>query len=160
MNWFFPSNDGGQEYGFHDAGVETFRGNLNRYIARESIQNGIDARREKNVPVIIKFEKTSFKASQHGWMAELKTRFDSCAEYLKTDKEGRAFFQKGAKLIQSGEITVLKISDSNTTGVLAKMTNAAKAGTALLNPAVHHQKAAVKAVHSASVKTLLSRQVR
>jgi len=31
MEWFFPSNNGGQESGFNDAGVETFKGNIDRY---------------------------------------------------------------------------------------------------------------------------------
>jgi hypothetical protein len=41
MKWLFPKNEGGREGGFHDAGVETFKGNFDRYLARELIQNSL-----------------------------------------------------------------------------------------------------------------------
>jgi hypothetical protein len=44
MKWTFARNDGGRDGGFHDAGVETFRGDFDRYLARELIQNSLDAR--------------------------------------------------------------------------------------------------------------------
>ena len=38
MIWTFPKNPGGQESGFHDAGVETFKGNLERYLGARSFK--------------------------------------------------------------------------------------------------------------------------
>ncbi len=119
MKWFFPANGGGLEYGFHEAGVETFRGNLNNYIARESIQNCIDAQLDKNNPVTVTFEKINLR-EKYGWLEELRLRFDSCAAYRPRDVEGKAFFEDGSKLIKEGFFSVLKISDFNTTGVKGK----------------------------------------
>jgi hypothetical protein len=56
MDWFFPSNNGGQESGFNDAGVETFKGNIDRYLAREAIQNCLDAVANHLKPVRVVFE--------------------------------------------------------------------------------------------------------
>src|SRR6185437_12894073 len=44
VGWFFASNDGGEDKGLNDAGVVTFKGNIYRYLAREIIQNSLDAR--------------------------------------------------------------------------------------------------------------------
>lgn len=51
MKWFFAKNEGGRDSGFHDAGVETFKGNFDRYLARELIQNSLDARSDAKKPV-------------------------------------------------------------------------------------------------------------
>ncbi len=107
MKWFFPDNGGGQEYGFHEAGVETFRGDINNYIAREAIQNCIDAQADKKQPVTVVFEKILLSET-YDWLKELKKRFSACAEYRSKDAEGKAFFQRGAKLINKSSIPVLK----------------------------------------------------
>ncbi len=119
MNWFFPDNGGGQEYGFHEAGVETFRGNINNYIAREAIQNCIDAQDNKKQPVLVTFDKILL-TEKYDWLKELKQRFKSCAEYRPKDAEGKAFFDRASALISRKSIPVLKISDFNTTGVTGK----------------------------------------
>jgi len=116
MKWFFPNNGGGQEYGFHEAGVETFRGNINMYIAREAIQNCIDAQYDKRQPVRVSFQKVTLP-ERYDWLNELRDRFDSCANYRPRDTEAKAFFEAGMRLISRGFITALKISDFNTTGV-------------------------------------------
>ena len=43
VGWFFASNEGGEDKGLNDAGVVTFKGNIYRYLAREIIQNSLDA---------------------------------------------------------------------------------------------------------------------
>ncbi|MBK9054972.1 MAG: hypothetical protein IPL78_29950 [Chloroflexi bacterium] len=59
MKWTFAKNNGGRESGFHDAGVETFKGNFDRYLARELIQNSLDARLDPNKPVEVVFSSAS-----------------------------------------------------------------------------------------------------
>ena len=36
--WTFAPNGGGEEHGYHNPGVETFKGDIERYLARETIQ--------------------------------------------------------------------------------------------------------------------------
>ena len=43
LRWLFPENPLGQEQGFNDAGIETFRGDSINHLARETIQNSLDA---------------------------------------------------------------------------------------------------------------------
>ena len=115
MNWFFPLNNGGQEYGYHDPGVETFKGNFDKYIARESLQNAIDARSGKK-PVRVEITLLDFCTEDIPGPAELKQRMQACEAYWN-DPKAKAFFSGAKKLLQAKTIPILKISDFNTTGV-------------------------------------------
>lgn len=117
MSWLFPRNDGGRDSGFHDAGVETFKGNLDRYLAREMIQNSLDARLEAEKPVHVKFELLSLDRSKIPGMNYLQETFGRCAEYWKDDDKASAFFRHAIWLASQLRISALKISDYNTTGV-------------------------------------------
>ncbi len=123
MRWFFPSNNGGQESGFHDAGVETFRGNIDRYIARESIQNCLDAVDDKTRPVRVVFQLRDLPVESVPGVAKLKDTLKRCSDYWKSDKKARAFFDKAVKLLSEKTIPVLRIGDYNTTGVLGSDTD-------------------------------------
>lgn len=120
MKWFFPGNNGGQEYGFHEAGVETFKGNINRSLARETLQNCIDARNDKSEPVRVRFEKFDLSCKSTNWLTELRNRFQACGKYWSQDANCQKFFKHSVRLINKGIIPVLKISDFNTTGVRGK----------------------------------------
>ena len=93
MNWVFPRNDGGRDSGFHDAGVETFKGNLDRYLARELIQNSLDARLDSEKPVRVKFQLLKLDRHQLPGMDYLQASFAQCAEYWKDHDKVRAFFE-------------------------------------------------------------------
>ena len=117
MNWVFPKNDGGRDSGFHDAGVETFKGNLDRYLARELIQNSLDARLDPEKPVHVKFELLSLERGQIPGMDYLQETFGRCATYWKGHDKVYAFFQQAAELAAQPRLTALKVGDYNTTGV-------------------------------------------
>lgn len=118
MIWTFPRNEGGQESGFHDPGVETFKGNFDRYLAREAIQNSLDARRDPNKPVIVKFDVERVLSSQIPDLESLTKTFARCAEYWSEDAKAMDFFQKAEKLAKQRRITILRIGDYNTLGVI------------------------------------------
>jgi hypothetical protein len=118
MKWVFAKNDGGREGGFHDAGVETFKGNFDRYLARELIQNSLDARLDPNKPVRVKFQIEDLKPSELSDSKGLKLTFERCAEYWSHQKKPRTFFENAAELISARTIPVLRVGDYNTTGVL------------------------------------------
>lgn len=117
MSWVFPKNDGGRDSGFHDAGVETFKGNFERFLARELIQNSLDARLDPKKPVRVKFELLLLKRDQIPGMDYIKETFKRCADYWKDDKKTRKFFLDASKIAEQRQLTVLKVSDYNTTGV-------------------------------------------
>lgn len=117
MKWVFPKNDGGRDSGFHDAGVETFKGNFDRYLARELIQNSLDARLDQEKPVHVKFELLSLDRNEIPGMDYLQETFGRCADYWRDHKKVCDFFTSAAKSAAKPSLSALKVGDFNTTGV-------------------------------------------
>ncbi len=115
--WSFATITGGQLSGFNNAGVETFKGNFDRYLAREAIQNSLDARNDKNKPVEVQFLKASVATESIPDVAKLRNTISRCLEYWKEDTKAAAFFKRALSLLDNSDITTLRISDHNTTGV-------------------------------------------
>jgi hypothetical protein len=117
MKWVFPDNNGGQESGFHDPGVETFKGNFDRFLARESIQNSIDAAASASSPVRVKFLRSVVRKLDVPGAIELLARLEACEKYWRGDPKPKAFFKNAHGLLSSNEVPLLRISDYSTTGV-------------------------------------------
>ena len=132
MIWKFPPNQGGQEDGFHNPGVETFKGNLQRYLAREVIQNSLDARDDQKKPVLVKFELEHLKAAEIPDLNSLRDAFRRCRKYWQTDKKATDFFTRAEKLASAGTVTSLRIADFNATGVPGTDTERAKGWYSLI----------------------------
>lgn len=115
--WTFVKNDGGRETGFSDAGVETFKGNIDKYLAREVLQNSLDARYDPNKPVRAVFRLRKLKRSEIPDMDRLRATFSKCAEFYHDEKKAVDFFRRAEKLAAEDEILALEIGDYNTTGV-------------------------------------------
>ncbi len=117
MKWVFPENNGGQESGFHDPGVETFKGNFDRFLARESIQNSIDAAASASTPVRVEFARSVVRKTDVPGAVELLARLEACEKYWRDDPKPKAFFKKAGGLLSSNQVPLLRISDYATTGV-------------------------------------------
>ena len=117
LNWIFPRNDGGRETGFSDAGVETFKGNTDKYLAREVLQNSLDARHDPNKPVRVVFRVLKLKSSDIPDLNRLKSTFSRCAEFFHDEKKAVDFFRRAEELAAVEEIQALEVGDYNTTGV-------------------------------------------
>jgi hypothetical protein len=128
MKWVFAPNNGGRESGLNDAGVETFKGDFDRYLARELIQNSLDARLDPIKPVHVQFELLELKRDEIPDLKGLKTTFDRCAEYWEGTHQKRAkeFFEEAANLVSAKTITALRVGDYNTTGVRGSDTDKRK----------------------------------
>src|ERR1035437_112173 len=126
LNWIFAKNEGGRDSGLHDAGVETFKGNFDRYLAREMIQNSLDRRHDPNDPVLVKFEVLEFNRSEIPDMDALKATLARCAEYWSHDKKAKDFFRRAEMISKQDKITALRVGDYNTTGVLGSDTERSK----------------------------------
>ena len=92
MKWFFAGNDGGRDSGIHDAGVETFKGNFDRYLARELIQNSLDARLDSKKPVHVKFEVLELEREDIPDIDSLSETFARCAKFWRHSKKAHDFF--------------------------------------------------------------------
>lgn len=118
--WNFPSNNYGQIFGIADSGVETFNGTPMKSLAREICQNSIDANLKNGEPTHIVFRTFEIAPSDIPGFDGLQDAFARSLEYWSKQKSLKAkkFFQSALKLAKQPKITCLRISDTNTTGLL------------------------------------------
>lgn len=116
--WHFPNLDHGEADGLADPLLEYFEGNHEWYIARETIQNSLDARFDSEKPVLVVFEKTQLLRKQVPGIAELKLRMQACLEQIsETDEKAKSYLEKALSILSQNLISILKIGDFNTIGL-------------------------------------------
>lgn len=115
--WEFAPTHGGDDDGFSDAFIESFTGDIDRSLARETIQNSIDARLDSEKPVIVEFQRIKIGSDDLPGKSDLRKIFESCIEYYPDDKKVKKFFAEALEIIEKSQIEVLKISDYNTIGL-------------------------------------------
>ena len=115
--WHFPITDGGDDDGINDAGVEQFNGNKERSIARECIQNSLDARKDYAKPVRVEFNAFQIDKYTIPGYEQLAEIVQKAKEYSKGDEMAEAFYNKAISCLKAQKINVLKISDYNTIGL-------------------------------------------
>ena len=118
--WHYPATDGGIQQGFENEGMTYFKSNSHYYIARETIQNALDAKddNKKGEPVVVEFKL--FKASVSDAIPELSSYKKTLQENLKSNKGNPAakkFFERAIQITNQQSISILSISDSSTVGV-------------------------------------------
>jgi hypothetical protein len=118
IGWTFPSNDGGRDNGLNDPGVETFKGDFDRYLARELGQNSLDARRDSKKAVSLSFELLEVEPVKIPGMDVLRDVFVRSGKFWAHDKKAKLFFKTAEKLASEKRIATLKVGDFNTTGLL------------------------------------------
>lgn len=117
IGWNFPGNDNGSINGINDSGIETFKGSLHKSLAKEVCQNSLDACRDSTKPVIVEFSKFKIKTSYIPDYSKLKDAFEKCEEYWKENEKAKKFFNKGLRVLNSKNVSILRISDFNTVGL-------------------------------------------
>ena len=119
--WIFDDLRGSMASGPNAGPTVEFRGNPSYYIAREALQNIMDAHDESSAkPVEAEFRVISIPASDIPESKHLGEVLLSCAVYLrgKGATDTAVEFEKGAKKITGDHpIKVLRISDYNTVGM-------------------------------------------
>lgn len=116
--WDFPLNTGhGQSEGLNIHGIDFFRAKFFEHLAREIIQNSLDAK-NKNVqgPVLVKFNHFILDSNDLPGKDQLEKVFQICSEEDISTKD-KKFFDKGRNILTQNKIDVLKVSDYNTTGL-------------------------------------------
>ena len=119
IGWFFPPTQGGKEDGFMDAGMEHFTGSRTASLAREIIQNSLDAQSDPSRPVDVSFEIKEMTPPKLFCGDELKEHVDACAKE-SGDNQASAFFRNAADLLDRPRMRFLRVSDRNTTGLRPK----------------------------------------
>ncbi len=127
LKWTFPSNALGEDSGFHDPGVETFKGNFYRHLAREAIQNSLDAKAPSvRQPVLVKFQVVQVSPDDLPDFSSLRKVYRRCRDYWSTDSKARDFFDSAYRIAGRSSIRALRVSDFNATGVLGDDEDRAK----------------------------------
>lgn len=121
-DWFFPKLSGGEEQGLNDAGVETFK--KQDSLARETCQNIGDVwDHECGHPAIATFELVHLPADEFPGRDQLVEIFEACRDYVLeglpdgTGNEAK-FFENALGVLNSDNISLLRIGDENTSGLI------------------------------------------
>ncbi len=117
LKWHFVSTGGGDEDGLNNSKVEYFSGDYNYYLARETIQNSIDARKDKNHPVEVVFKLENFLAKNFPGLDQMCDILNRGIDYWSESPETKIFLNSANKTLSQKEIPFLRISDYNTIGL-------------------------------------------
>lgn len=118
INWNFSDYNHGRRQGISDSGVETFRGNRYRHLAKEICQNSLDAVKEGNKTVKVEFQHFKIDKQEIPGHERYLEVFNQCYESSKSGSaKVRDFFTYSKKILADKKISVLRISDFNTEGL-------------------------------------------
>lgn len=116
--YYFPLRNGGIKDGINDPGIETFNGTPIYSMTKETIQNSIDARKSKDKPVKVKFKLTELEKNNIPYINEYSNIFNRCSDYWSSSNEKtKVFLNESISLLSKEKISILEISDYNTTGL-------------------------------------------
>lgn len=128
--WKFPLLDTGNEQGYTNGGIETFKGDLIDNLAREICQNSLDAKdlSKTDIPVIVEFQLKTLKRKEFDVFEGYKRCLDGCKKYWtgKSDPKLEKFLKMAENAINKDEISLLVVSDYNTTGLIGSKLGRAK----------------------------------
>ena len=117
--WRFPPTNGGRVDGFNDPGIAHFSGTPYSSLARETIQNSLDARDSYDEPVYVSFEMVELSPDDMG-RAELSIAIDACRSEVDSDDPAQPELIRAQEVLARGRIPFLRVSDRNTTGLRGK----------------------------------------
>ena len=119
MKWIFPSNNGGEVDGFNNASIDTFNGTKLFSVVRETIQNSMDARLDKDKPVRVSFTLSDIEKSKAAGINDLVPFLQSAGDTARSQQSDThtsvKFFEHAVHTINRAKtIPVFTISDFNT----------------------------------------------
>lgn len=121
VGWFFPPTNGGKEDGWNEPGIAHFTGTPLSSVARETIQNSLDGREQDGKPVEVVFELLQVKPDDIG-ADELGKAIRACARSADAldDSKAKEALEGAQEVLGGSTIPCLRISDTNTTGLLER----------------------------------------
>lgn len=118
LNWNFVSTGGGDEDGLNNSTIEHFTGNYNYFLAREIIQNSLDAKDKKSPhPVKVAFKLERFTKDDFPGYYDLLGIYKAAKNHWRHSNETTTFLEKAISCLKEDEIPFLRISDYNTVGL-------------------------------------------
>jgi len=127
IGWIHPNDVANIWKGENDAGMEWFRDKPLVKLAREGIQNSLDANRHstRNETVIVKFRFDEVDSRTIPNIEDLENNI-KCAKWSHTNKYGDTSatskkliknYDRSLKTLSGEKVPIFQISDSNTTGM-------------------------------------------
>lgn len=118
IGWSFPPTNGGVASGVNDPGIAHFTGEPMDSLARELIQNSLDARDSAEIPVHVSFEVRDIDLDQIG-RDELSRAISSCIEELTEEEQHKdlQILLEVQSCLEEKSVPCLRVSDRNTTGL-------------------------------------------
>ncbi len=120
IKWRFQSNQGGEINGISDPGIESFKGTPLKSLAREICQNSLDAQKENDKPVIVRFASFKVKKSDIPGISDIESNpIKKGLDFwsVQKDEKAKKFYMNALSKLNDSEIQILKISDFNTEGL-------------------------------------------
>lgn len=117
LEWYFPSTDGGEVSGINDPVMNQFQGHPEYFIAREGIQNALDARFDYEHPVVVQFEVFTVKTLDIPELEAYESSLRAAERFTRSEGKARRFFASAKEVLDEGTIQVFRIGDYNTTGL-------------------------------------------
>lgn len=117
--WHFAPTTGGQDQGPNEAMSELFKKDPFESLVRESIQNSLDAVRDKNRPVNVVFRWKRLIGSNHPGLFALQDHFRACVDFWN-NQSAKDKFDPMINYVEEnavGGVYYLEVSDGNTTGM-------------------------------------------
>ena len=115
---FLPPTEGRVD-GFNDPGIAHFSGFPYSSLARETIQNSLDARDRHDEPVHVSFEMIELSPDELG-QAELSAAIEACGNEVDSDDPAQSELIRAQEVLALNEVPFLRVSDRNTTGLRGK----------------------------------------
>lgn len=116
LNWHFGPG-GSEDKGPKDSIELLFKGNKYYSIARESIQNSLDAIADKKRPVRVEFSLFEIGQDEIPNFFSIGKQIAKCLEYYSMDPYAQKVFKNAMAVIKGQSIKCLKVSDYNTIGL-------------------------------------------
>lgn len=119
IGWLFPPTGGGVAAGFNDPGLAHFGGAREQSLARETIQNSLDAAARLGEPVAVEFELQELTGD---WFRkdELAAAIAACDGTAEGDEKALSALAAMQRLLDRRSLTFLRVADRNTTGLAGR----------------------------------------
>lgn len=115
--WRFKGNGYTADNGLDTSDMETFKKDTFSSLAREICQNSIDARNDSKLPVRIEFKTFDVQRESIPGIEEVTRQIQACIDTWPTDQKLNKQLRDMYTYANSKNITCLRISDFNTTGL-------------------------------------------
>lgn len=119
IRWRFPGNNYTADNGLDTADMETFKKDAISSLAREVCQNSIDAKNHSvDAPVKIEFHSFTVDRTVIPDIFDIESQIESCIDTWTQNKKISDQLKAMDAQVKKDNITCLRISDFNTTGLI------------------------------------------